>query len=79
MEHLPYSPDLAPSNFHIFGLLKHHLGGMRFKTDAEVMNEVETFCRKQSVQFFRDGIFKLVQRWDKCIICYGDYVEKNRV
>ncbi len=25
---------------------------MRFKTDAEVTNEIETFYRKESVQFF---------------------------
>jgi hypothetical protein len=24
LEHPPYSPDLAPRNFHLFGSLKHH-------------------------------------------------------
>ncbi len=47
-EHPPRSPD-APSDFHLFGPLKHRLGGMRFETDAEVMNKVETFYRKRSV------------------------------
>ncbi len=69
-------PDLAPCNFHIFGPLKHHFEGTRFEIDAEVMNEVETFYRKQRVPFLRDSIFKLEQRWDKCINCYGDYIEK---
>jgi histone-lysine N-methyltransferase SETMAR len=30
LEHLPYSPDLVPSDFHLFGLLKNHLGGKCF-------------------------------------------------
>jgi hypothetical protein len=25
LKHLPYSPDLAPSDFHLFGPLKHNL------------------------------------------------------
>jgi hypothetical protein len=27
LDHPPYSPDLAPSDFHLFGPLKKHLGG----------------------------------------------------
>jgi histone-lysine N-methyltransferase SETMAR len=27
LEHLPYSPDLAPSDFHLSGPLKNQLGG----------------------------------------------------
>ncbi|GFT11356.1 hypothetical protein TNCV_1144361 [Trichonephila clavipes] len=29
LDHAPYSPDLAPSNFHLFLYLKHSLGGKR--------------------------------------------------
>ncbi len=79
MEHPSHSPDLAPSDFHLFMPLKHHLGEMQFETDGEVTNEVDTFYRKQSVQFFRNGIFKFVQWQDKCINCYGDYIEKQRI
>jgi histone-lysine N-methyltransferase SETMAR len=37
-EHLPYSLDLAPTVFHLFGMLKNQLGGKRFASDkgAEV-------------------------------------------
>jgi hypothetical protein len=30
LEHPPHSPDLAPSNFHLFGPLKHHLSDEHF-------------------------------------------------
>jgi histone-lysine N-methyltransferase SETMAR len=30
LDHPPYSPDLAPSDFYLFGPLKHHLSGNIF-------------------------------------------------
>jgi histone-lysine N-methyltransferase SETMAR len=47
-EYLPYSPDLAPSDFHLFGLLKHHLGGKRFTDDKDVEKDVWKWVRQQS-------------------------------
>jgi histone-lysine N-methyltransferase SETMAR len=32
-EHPAYSPDLTPSDFHLFPKLKEFLGGRRFKRD----------------------------------------------
>jgi hypothetical protein len=32
-EHPAYSPDLAPSDFHLFPKLKEFLGGKRMETD----------------------------------------------
>jgi histone-lysine N-methyltransferase SETMAR len=36
----PYSPELAPSDFHLFGHLKNHFGGKRFADDEDVEMEV---------------------------------------
>jgi len=36
LPHLPYSPDLAPSDFHIFGPIKEAMGGKSFRSDEEV-------------------------------------------
>ncbi|RUS70334.1 hypothetical protein EGW08_021903 [Elysia chlorotica] len=65
--HPPYSPDLAPSDFFLFPLLKEHLKGNHHETDAEV------WCRSQTPEFFADG---KRQRWRLCIERDGDYVEK---
>jgi histone-lysine N-methyltransferase SETMAR len=35
LEHLPYSPDLASSDFHLFGQLKNHLGGRCYSNDDD--------------------------------------------
>jgi hypothetical protein len=40
LEHPPYSPDLVPSDFHLFGPLKHHLSAEHFPDDEAVEREV---------------------------------------
>jgi histone-lysine N-methyltransferase SETMAR len=45
LDHPPYSPDLAPSDFHLFGPLKKHLGGRRLATDGEVQQDVMSWLQ----------------------------------
>ncbi|GFO00387.1 histone-lysine N-methyltransferase SETMAR [Plakobranchus ocellatus] len=40
LPHPTHSPDLAPSDFHLFGLLKRHLGGMAFETEDDLISDV---------------------------------------
>ena len=35
LPHPPYSPDLAPSDYHLFGPLKEHLGEKRFHNNEK--------------------------------------------
>jgi len=37
LQHLLYSPDLAPSNFHLFGPQSKSLGDIKFKNDEDVL------------------------------------------
>jgi hypothetical protein len=46
LEHPPYSPDLAPSDFHLFGPLKHHLSAEHFPDDEAVEREVTAWFRQ---------------------------------
>ncbi|GFN85560.1 mariner mos1 transposase [Plakobranchus ocellatus] len=39
LPHPAHSPDLAPSDFHLFGPLKRHLGGMAFETEDDPISE----------------------------------------
>ena len=75
MEHPAYSPDLAPSDFHLFGLLKDALRGRRFSC-GDVKAVVHQWLCAQPKTFFADGIKKLVGRWEKCIAKQDDYIEK---
>ena len=71
-----YSPDLAPSDFHLFPKLKEHLKGKHFSCDDEVKSAERKWFQKQNTNFFKDGFQKLVQRWQNFIEVYGDFVEK---
>jgi len=74
--HPAYSPDLAPSDFHLFGPLKNVLRGRRFSCDNDVKAVVHQWLRVQPKTFFADGIKKLVGCCEKCIAKQGDYMEK---
>jgi len=76
IEHPAYSPDLAPSDFHLFGQLKEALRGRRLSCDDDVKAAVHQWLHAQPKTFFADGIKKLVGRWEKCITKQGDYIEK---
>jgi len=43
LDHPPYSPDLAPSDYPIFPGLKKQLKGRHFPSDAEFIAAVETW------------------------------------
>jgi histone-lysine N-methyltransferase SETMAR len=51
LEHPPYSPELALSDFHLFGPPKKHLGGKYFADDEEVEMEVRKCLRQRSKLF----------------------------
>jgi hypothetical protein len=61
------SPDLAPSDFHVFGPLKEAMGGKSFRTDEEVQRAVHEWLRSQPKEFFSRGIHALPKRWNTCI------------
>ncbi|GFV70844.1 hypothetical protein TNCV_3006731 [Trichonephila clavipes] len=56
VSHPPYSPDLAPSDFHLFPELKKNLGGTQFQTDEEVQNAVVNFLHGQAAEFYHSVI-----------------------
>jgi nucleoside-specific outer membrane channel protein Tsx len=71
-----YSPDLAPSDYHLFGPLKDHLWGHHYETDEAVQEAVRSWLRGPGTDFYRRGIFKILQRWQKCTDRDGDFAEK---
>jgi histone-lysine N-methyltransferase SETMAR len=76
LEHPPYSPDLAPSDFTLFPKLKLFFTGQRFSSNQEVIVAVEGYFVDLTKNHYRDGIMALEHRWNKCISLKVDYVEK---
>jgi histone-lysine N-methyltransferase SETMAR len=77
LPHPPYSPDLAPSDFFLFPQLKSTLRGRRFNTDNDVITVTEDYFSSKSRGYYRDGIRKVKNRWEKCITLAGSYIEKE--
>jgi histone-lysine N-methyltransferase SETMAR len=65
--HPPYSPDLAPCDYHLFPKLKEHLAGRRFSDDDEVKVAVQHFLNDMAASWYDMGIQKLPLRLQKCI------------
>lgn len=76
ISHPPYSPDLAPSDFHLFPKMKLELSGQHFASNSDVMEAVEEYLDSKDSHFYEQGIRALQHRWAKCVDCRGDYVEK---
>lgn len=73
LPHPAYSPDLAPSDFHLFRSLQHHLTDSRFKTFEEIEKCVVDYIDSKPPSFYREGIRQLPERWRKCVHADGDY------
>jgi histone-lysine N-methyltransferase SETMAR len=72
LEHPPYSPDLAPSDFSLFPKLKLFLDGQRFSSNQVGIAAVERYFADLTKNHYRDGIMALEHRWNKCISVKGE-------
>ena len=52
LDHPPYSPDLTPSDYHLFPGLKKQLKGRHFSSDVEVIAAAETWLDGQPSEYF---------------------------
>jgi histone-lysine N-methyltransferase SETMAR len=59
LEHPAHSPDLAPSDFHLFGPFKNALRCCRFADDDGVKEAVHDWLRKQPQNFFHMALGSL--------------------
>jgi histone-lysine N-methyltransferase SETMAR len=75
-EHPAHSPNLSPSDFHLFPTLKEFLGGRCFKSDEEVKDAIKEWLNGLAAEVCDKGIQKLITCYDKSLNVSGNYVEK---
>ena len=74
LPHLPYSPDLLPTNYHIKHL-NNFLQGKCFHNQQEAENAFQEFVEFQSMDFYATGINRLNSCWQKCVDGNGSYFD----
>jgi hypothetical protein len=59
LQHPPYSLDLSPRAYHMFGPLKEALAGQRFNDDEQVENFMRNWLQTRPPPFYNAGVKKL--------------------
>ena len=72
--HLPYSADIAPSDFHLFLSLQNSFNGKNFNSLEDCKKHLEQFFAQKDKKFWEDGIMKLPGKWQKVVEQKGEYV-----
>ena len=73
LPHPPYPPDLAPTDYHLFLSLSNHLKFKNYDEKKEVEDDLKIFFENKSMEFYRNGILSLYQRWEKVEENNGEY------
>ena len=73
--HLPYSPDIAPTDYHLFSHLEDFLDNKIFNDEEEVKNAVNEFFNSKQPRFFCDDIDDQPQRQRKCVESDENYFD----
>lgn len=73
--HPPFSPDLAPSDFYLFGKIKNKTQGVHFQDEEELLLTIQSEFEKIP----KDELFRVFDGWMKrcrlCIQHQGNYFE----
>ena len=71
LPHLPYLPDLSPTDYHFFKHLDNFLQGKCFYNQQDAENAFQEFSESQSTDHYATRINKLISHWQKYVDCYG--------
>ncbi|CAF3468970.1 unnamed protein product [Rotaria socialis] len=73
----PYSPDLAPADYHLFRSLYHHLREKNFDDENDVKMDIINFFGQKSQDFYESGILSLPERRRQVIDSSGAYISES--
>jgi len=59
LPHAAYSPDYAPSDYHLFRSLRHGLADQHFETYEEIKKRFDEWIASKDERFFYRGIYLL--------------------
>jgi transposase len=77
--HPPYSPDLAPSDFFVFGYLKEHMKGTRFNDPGELLSAVQEILSAISSEMVASVFEEWLKQFHWVAKHKGDYYRKTNI
>jgi hypothetical protein len=75
--HLPHTPDLAPSNFFLFGFLKEKMLGLEFDSTEQLLHWIRDEFERMLRAFLGDVFESWINRLEKCVQCERDYFPED--
>ena len=75
LNHPAYSPDIAPSGYHLFSNLKKFLSGKKFSSDDEAVTAVEDYLTDLNSELFCKGIQSLHDHWQRVVAGDAQYIQ----
>jgi len=76
LPHPPYSPDLAPSDFFLFGYIKTMLKNKYFESVKTLMNEIALILGNIQQELIIKAMEEWVERLKTVISSFGDYIDE---
>uniref|UniRef100_A0A914HT13 Transposase n=1 Tax=Globodera rostochiensis TaxID=31243 RepID=A0A914HT13_GLORO len=73
LPHPAYSPDAAPSDYHLFRSLEHSLRGHSFADQDEVEQHIDDFFQGKTRDLYARGIDQLLEKWQQMVNSDGAY------
>ncbi|CAL8097669.1 unnamed protein product [Calicophoron daubneyi] len=74
LQHPSYSPDLAPTDQHLFRSLSNHMRGVTSDNEEDLKNCLDNLFVTRLGDFWRNGIEKLVKRWEEVVNDNGECI-----
>ena len=71
--HPPYSPDLVPTDYHLYRSLSNYLKEKKFNNESQIKMDLNFFDQKTQ-DFYESGILSLPERWQQVIDSNGAYI-----
>ncbi|EGI59573.1 Mariner Mos1 transposase, partial [Acromyrmex echinatior] len=75
LPYLPYSPDIVPSDYHLFRSMAHGLSEQHFTSYEDIKNWIDNWIVSKNEAFFQRGVRMLPERWEKVVASDGQYFQ----
>lgn len=73
LPHPAYSPDLAPSDYHLFRSMQHFFREKSYSDFENLRKDTIQFFEQKPASFFEKGIQSLPEKWEMVIASDGNY------